>query len=350
MSEAIAEAHPNVALSKYWGKRPGGGNYPAVPSLSVTLAGLTTRTRVRFDESLVEDCLCLHPDGALENAEDRAERAAGKETVGEPRRRVVELLDRVRHAAGERRRAEIQSQNDFPTASGLASSASGFAALALAAVRAAGLDWDATRVSDLARRSSASAARSLFGGFVELPAAAEAPSVDCVLAAEPLAPCSHLPLAIIVGVTTAGHKSIGSTEGMRRTLDQSPYARAWLREAPRLHRRLREALLAGDFQTVGELSEASALAMHASAIAAGVMYWNGGTLEALKTVAALRRSGTLAYATIDAGPHVKVLTRPDDSAVVGAALKTTRGVMRVIEAFPGEGARLAAAGDREVAS
>ncbi|MDP9151946.1 MAG: diphosphomevalonate decarboxylase, partial [Myxococcota bacterium] len=331
MSEATAEAHPNVALSKYWGKRAGAGNYPAVPSLSVTLAGLTTRTSVRFDDSLADDRLRVHAGSALDPTEDRA----GKDTLGEPRRRVIELLDRVRHAAGERRRADIRSRNDFPTASGLASSASGFAALALAAVRAAGLDWDAARVSDLARRSSASAARSLFGGFVELRAAGVTPSADCVLAAQPLAPSGHLPLAIVVAVTTNAPKSIGSTEGMRRTMDRSPYAQAWLREAPRLHGLLREALLARDFERVGELSEASALAMHASALAAGVTYWNGGTLEALATVAALRRSGTLAYATIDAGPHVKVLTRPHDSAAVGAALKATSGVIRIIEAFPG---------------
>jgi len=327
-TEATAIAHPNVALSKYWGKREevagavglgagplsGPANIPAVPSLSVTLEGLTTRATVRFDTSLAEDRVTL--DGAAARGQARA--------------RVVDMLDRVRLVSGETRRAEVASRNDFPTASGLASSASGFAALALAVVRAARLDWDAARVSDLARRSSVSAARSILGGFVEL----DGP------VARQVAPRDHLPLAVLVCVTSEGPKMVGSTEGMRRTMERSPFARAWLDEAPKLHAALREALLARDFDKVGELAEASALAMHASAISAGVVYWNGATIEVLSTVRALRDAGTPAYATIDAGPHVKVLVRPEDVARVRPALESTAGVLRVIEARVGEGARL----------
>jgi diphosphomevalonate decarboxylase len=326
MSEACAIAHPNIALSKYWGKREGGGNYPAVPSLSVTLAGLQTSTRVRFDSSLQEDRLVLN-----------GERADSASHV-----RAVELLDRVRKASGESRRAEIRTRNDFPTASGLASSASGFAAMALAATRAAGLDWEVERVSDLARRSSASAARSLFGGYVELPAGAEDAGArgDAMLSAKAVAPADHLALAILVCVTTEARKTIGSSEGMRRTMAESPYARAWLEEAPRLHARLRDALLARDFVAVGELAEASSLAMHASAIAAGVTYWTGATLDAVAAVRALRAEGTQAFATIDAGPHVKVLARASEAARVRDAMAAAPGVLRVLEARPGERASL----------
>jgi diphosphomevalonate decarboxylase len=321
-TESTAVAHPNIALSKYWGKRAGGGKIPAVPSLSVTLAGLETRTHVAFDASLREDRFVLD----------------GHEADVEARARVVELLDRVRAASGERRRAAVRSKNDFPTASGLASSASGFAALALAASRAAGLAWDAPRISDLARRSSASAARSVFGGFVEL-ASGEPDARDAdLLAARPVAGADHLPLAILVCVTTEGAKAVGSSDGMARTMALSPYARAWLEEAPRIHARLREALLARDFQGVGELAEASAFAMHASAIAAGITYWNGATLEAIAAVRALRAEGTLAFATIDAGPHVKVLVRPEDAPRARSAMASVRGVLRILDARPGEGA------------
>jgi diphosphomevalonate decarboxylase len=329
MTEACAIAHPNIALSKYWGKREGGGNLPAVPSLSVTLAGLETRTRVRFDETLQEDRVVLNGERA-----DAATQA-----------RVAELLGRVRRVSGERRHAEVRTRNDFPTASGLASSASGFAALALAATRAAGLQWDAAQVSDLARRSSASAARSLFGGFVELLAGPVGGDPDddparLVLSAQSLAPPGHLAMTVLVCVTTEARKTIGSTEGMRRTMAHSPYARAWLEEAPRLHARLRDALLAKDFVAVGELAEASALAMHASAIAAGVTYWTGATLDAMAAVRDLRAKGTQAFATIDAGPHVKVLARANEAAHVRDAMRATPGVERVIEARPGEGAIL----------
>jgi diphosphomevalonate decarboxylase len=328
MSEACSIAHPNIALSKYWGKREGGGNYPAVPSLSVTLAGLETRTRVRFDSTLQGDRVVLNGERA-----DDATHA-----------RASELLDRVRRASGEKRHAEVRTRNDFPTASGLASSASGFAALALAAARAAGLAWTASQVSDLARRSSGSAARSLFGGFVELPAGPAVASVeaheDGMLAAQSLAPPGHLAIAVLVCVTTEARKALGSSEGMRRTMAESPYARAWLEEAPRMHARLREALLARDFAAVGQLAEASALAMHASSIAAGVIYWTGATLDALGAVRGIRAAGTQAYATIDAGPHVKVLARASEAARVRDAMCAVPGVERVIEARPGEGARV----------
>jgi diphosphomevalonate decarboxylase len=313
---AVAVAHPNIALSKYWGKREGAGNFPAVPSLSVTLAGLQTRTSVTWGAGRTSDRVVL----------------GGRELTGQESARHVALLDTVRRAAGTTQRADVESSNDFPTASGLASSASGFAALALASVRAAGLDWDSARVSDLARSASASAARSVFGGYVELPLGEAS--------ARPVAPASQLPLVVLVCVTAEGPKSVGSTDGMRRTMDRSPYARAWLEHAPRLHEELREALLAGDFEGVGLRAEASALAMHASAIAAGIVYWNGATLEALAAVRALREGGLPAYASIDAGPHVKVLVRPDDAARARKTMESVPGVKRVIEARPGEGARL----------
>jgi diphosphomevalonate decarboxylase len=329
MSEACSIAHPNIALSKYWGKREGGGNYPAVPSLSVTLAGLETRTRVRFDSTLQGDRIVLNGECA-----DAATHA-----------RASQLLDRVRVASGEKRHAEVRTRNDFPTASGLASSASGFAALALAATRAAGLAWSESQVSDLARRSSGSAARSLFGGFVELPAGpsrstAGATDEDVLLSAQSVAAPGHLAIVVLVCVTTEARKAVGSSEGMRRTMAESPYARAWLEEAPRIHARLREALLARDFPAVGQLAEASALAMHASAIAAGVTYWTGATLDALAAVRGIRAAGTQAYATIDAGPHVKVLARASEAARVRDAMSAVHGVERVIEARPGEAARL----------
>lgn len=324
MSEARGIAHPNVALSKYWGKRAGGGNFPAVPSLSVTLAGLETRTHVRFDASLRADRFTL--DGAPAGAEATA--------------RVSTLLDRVRRAAREDRRAEVHSTNDFPTSSGLASSASGFAALALTAARAAGLDWADARVSDLARQSSASAARSIFGGFVELEAGAEVAREGDFLAARSVASAGHLPLAVLVCVTTEAPKATGSSEGMRLTMDRSPYARAWLEQAPRLHARLRDALLARDFPAVGELAEASALAMHASAIAAGLLYWNAATVDALVAVRALRAEGVLAFASIDAGPHVKVLVLEPHVERARAAMTAAPGVQRVIAARVGESARI----------
>ena len=314
---ATAVAHPNIALAKYWGKREGEGNFPAVPSLSVTLSGLSTRTRVTFRAGLAADVLVLN----------------GEVATGEPLLRAVKLLDRVRAASKQAVFAEVTSDNDFPTAAGIASSASGFAAMALAATRAAALDWDVAKVSDLARQSSASAARSLFGGFVELDLGAAS--------ARQVAPCDQLDLRVLVCITGEGKKKdIGSTDGMRATAEKSPYYAAWLAHAPENFRALRDALRAKDFVTVGELAEASALAMHASAMAAGVVYFGGATLEALAAVRALRAKGTAAYATMDAGPHVKVLTRTEDAALVATWMRAIPGVSKVIETRPGDAARI----------
>jgi diphosphomevalonate decarboxylase len=325
-SWVLVEAHPNIALAKYWGKRRGTGNFPAVPSLSVTLDGLATTTRFAWVDG---------PSGARDELVINGEPAAGEALA-----KATKLFDRVRRAGGFSAVARVESTNDFPTASGLASSASGFAALAFAALRANGMDWNAERVSDLARRSSASAARSVFGGFVELDAGADDASDEVVLAARPVAPRDHVPLRVLVCVTTEGAKSLSSTEGMRATAATSPYYATWLAEAPRLCADLKAALLARDFAKMGELAERSALAMHASAIAAGAVYWSGVTIEALHAVRALRARGTAAFATMDAGPHVKVLVQEADAALAGTWLRAVPGVLRVIEASPGEGARV----------
>jgi diphosphomevalonate decarboxylase len=317
---ASAVAHPNIALAKYWGKREGEGNVPAVPSLSVTLSGMRTTTTVSFDATLVDDELVLNGDLVAANAR--------------PKVRATQLLDRVRAAASTSSRARVVSVNDFPTASGLASSASGFAALALAAVHAADLDWSAERVADLARRSSASAARSIFGGFVELDGG---PGDG---AARAVAPPNALDLRVIVAVTTEAEKSTSSTDGMKLTQATSPYYAAWVADAPESHRAMRAALLAGDFTRVGELAERSALAMHACAMAAGIVYVTGATLAALEEVRSMRASGLETYATIDAGPHLKCLVRAADVAAARARLESVPGVVRLIETTPGEGARL----------
>ena len=324
MSRGIALAHPNIALAKYWGKRVRAGNYPAVPSLSVTLSGMSTRTSVVLEGSLDAAVLVLN----------------GKEAHGEPLARAIELLDRLREASGESRRARVETSNDFPTASGLASSASGFAALALAGAHAMKLPWDAARISDAARRSSASAARSLFGGFVHLGAGAEVGPVSDVLAARPVAPESQLDVRVLVCVTSEAEKDVSSRDGMNRTAKESPYYGAWLVDAPAVCAEMERALLAKDLERVGALTERSAFAMHASAFAAGVRYMRAATLEVLDAVSALRRGGLAAWATMDAGPHVKVLVATSDASRATRELTSVPGVLRILETAPGQGARL----------
>jgi diphosphomevalonate decarboxylase len=179
----------------------------------------------------------------------------------------------------------------------------------------------------------------VLGGYVALRAGREG---EHALSAEVVAPADHLDLRVVVAVTHEGPKAVGSSEGMRHTVLTSPYFAAWVAHAPSLYARIHAALLRRDLGALGVAAEESALAMHASAIAAapGLIYWSGATLGALEQVRALRARGVAAWATIDAGPHVKVLTTSRDEARVIEAMEQVPGVLRTIATRPGPGAQL----------
>jgi diphosphomevalonate decarboxylase len=323
---ATAVAGTNIALVKYWGKRDAALNLPAAGSLSLTLDGLGTRTTVRFAPTLATDHVVL--DGAV--AEGRA--AA----------RVTAFLDLVRARAGVSARAEVTSVNTVPTASGLASSASGFAALAVAATHAAGMEASPAELSELARRGSGSAARSIFGGFVEMARGERADGRDAVARPLDAAGAAAWDVRLVVALTSAEAKAIGSTEAMERTARTSPYYAAWIASVDDDLTEARAAVARRDLERLGVVAERSALRMHASALAAdpGILYWNPATLAAIATVRALRAGGVPAFFTIDAGPHVKVLCATADAPAVVNALSTTPGVLRTVVASSGRGAHI----------
>ncbi len=316
--EASARACANIALAKYWGKADVQRNVPAVPSVSLTLDQLLTETRVRFDRSLGADVVRLDGRRATEAEADR----------------VIVMLNRVRREARLRVKARVSSHNHFPTAAGLASSASGFAALAAAASAAAGIGFNARRLSALARASSASAARSIYGGFVELPAGSRG---DVELAARQVAPPEHWNLRLVVALTEPGQKKVGSTEGMERSRKTSPYYQAWLEQAPKWSRKIKRAIKERELDTLGAAMEQSTLAFHCCAITSDppIIYWAPATLAALATVRGLRGRGVSVWATMDAGPHVKALCAASDASRVRQALDRTQGVTRSWVAKPG---------------
>lgn len=318
---ATAQAQPNIALVKYWGKQDTAANVPAVPSLSVTLDSLWTRTRVRFHEELTCDELSLN----------------GDPDHGKPRQRVSACLDRLRRVCGRQLWASVDSENNFPTGAGLASSASGFAALVTAACSALGADLDPARRSSLARQSSGSAARSIFGGFVEL-ALAGAP--DPV--ARPLLNASEWPLTVLVAVTSTTAKATGSSTGMTLTAASSDYYGAWVDTAEKDFAEGRAAIMAQDFEALASVSERSCLKMHGLMLSAqpGLIYWNGATVECLHRIRELRRRGTAVFFTVDAGPQVKALCLPESAAAVQATLSEVPGVSEVLESALGAGARV----------
>ena len=316
-----ARACANIALVKYWGKRDAALNLAAADSLSLTLDALTTETTVAFDDSLAADQLVLDNQPAKPDDVERVSR----------------FLDLVRAEAGVPIKAKVTSRNDFPTASGLASSASGFAALALAATRAAGLTLEPKALSILARRGSGSAARSIFGGFVRMRTGSR--SEDGY--AEPVAavaPGFLEQLRMIVAVVGGGVvKTHGSRDAMDHTAATSPMYRAWLDVVPKDLVTAEAAIAKGDLEALGALAEANALAMHASAIAArpSILYWQPATLGILAEVRGLRSSGQPAWATMDAGPHVKILTTAAAAELVQNALVDNAGVTAFTISAPG---------------
>jgi diphosphomevalonate decarboxylase len=325
MTEATAVAGTNIALVKYWGKRDEALNLPATGSLSLTLDRLGTRTRVAFDGG--------------EGGRDRVT-LDGLPAAEKVAARVTAFLDRVRALAETSARATVETHNSVPTASGLASSASGFAALAVAAARAAGLELSPTELSVLARLGSGSAARSIFGGFVEMVRGARADGSDA--AAHPIEAGAGWEVRLVLALTATGEKALGSTAAMRRTAETSPFHHAWLAGVDGDLAAARAAVAAHDLEALGAVAERSALRMHADALGADppILYWNPATLAAMARVRALRAAGTPAFFTIDAGPHVKVLCAARDADLVAQALDGTVGVLRTLIAKPGPGAQI----------
>jgi diphosphomevalonate decarboxylase len=320
--QGTAVAHPNIALIKYWGKSDVEQNIPAVGSLSITLDGLTTTTSVSFDSDFEEDEFLLGG-------------RASPEMAG----RVTRCLDLVRERAGVRSRARVESDNDFPTAAGLASSASGFAALVTAADAALGAAIPRVELADLARRASGSAARSLFGGFVELRLTPDGPRpTETGQILEP----SDWPLRVAVAVTETGAKEIGSTEGMVRTERTSPYYAGWVKSSEEDLAEARSAIARRDFEALADVSESSCLKMHAVMLSArpGLVYWNGTTVECIRRVRKLRADGLPVFFTVDAGPQVKAVCAPEAFERVAADLAAIEGVQQVLASGLGEGARV----------
>ncbi len=310
-SSATCEARANIALVKYWGKRDDALNLPAAGSVSITLDGLVTRTTVRIDSDLAADRLVIN----------------GRES--DPRR-ITAFLDFVRELAGCSPVAEVISENNFPTGAGLASSASGFAALAGAASAAMGLQLDNTALSVLARRGSGSAARSIHGGFVRMHAGTAPDGSDAC--AEALHDADHWPLQVVIAITDSQPKAVDSRDGMNRTRATSPYYPAWLAGVDADIEQAVAAIAERDFGALAAVSEHSALKMHASALAArpGLWYLHPATVACMNRIVELRADGVPVFFTMDAGPQVKAVCEPGHADQVAAALAGVDGVQRVL--------------------
>lgn len=314
--QASAIAHPNIALVKYWGKRDVQRNLPAVSSLSVTLDTLQTGMRVTFGAGRRDT---LEVNGAEAPAMQQ---------------RVSQCLDRM--AGTDRPTAAVTSESNFPIGAGLASSASAFAALVVATNAALDLGHDRLTLARIAGASSGSAARSLFGGLVELDAG------DDRIGLVQVAGAGDWPLAVVVAITDESTKPLGSGEAMIRSAETSPFYPAWLEHQAADLEAARQAIATSDFAALGDIAEHNCLKMHSVMWTSRppIVYWNAATVACMESVRLLRTQGHPVFFTIDAGPQVKAVCRPESVQAVAAALKAMPGVQGTMITGVGEGARL----------
>ena len=298
IGSAVSSAHPSLALIKYWGKQDGTRNIPATPSLAVTLDGLTTKTRVDINRPVDGR---EEPDRVfLEGILQREDRFAPFFTG------FRKLTDTMKPGMG-RFIVTAHSSSDFPTASGLASSASGFAALSCACAAAADLELSAEELSAMARIGSASAARSIYGGFTRLDAGS--------LIAEPLYGENWWPdFRIIVLELEKGPKNLSSRQAMERTRLNSPYYQAWIDDSELLMDRSLDALRGRDLDALGPLIRNSYLRMFATMFAADppIIYWKPISLAIIQLCDIMRSEGFSIWETMDAGPQVKLFCLKND--------------------------------------
>ncbi|MBT8492883.1 MAG: diphosphomevalonate decarboxylase [Deltaproteobacteria bacterium] len=314
-------APSNIAFIKYWGTRDEESTLPYNPSISMTLSTCISRCTVEHLPGTDSVEVLWRRRGELAPAP--ANFASG----------VERHLARLRESFGVPGGFRVAAENSFPTAAGMASSASGFAALTLATAGALGRELESAEASILARRSgSGSAARSVLGGYVEWPSQSGSEE------AEQIAPAADWPLSNVVAVVSSEPKAISSREGHRRA-PGSPLFDGRMQAIPDRLRTVRQAIEERNISLLGPTIEEEAIELHMIAMSSSppIVYWTAGTLSVLRHVRALRDAGLSAYATIDAGPNVHVICPSEEEANVARALGQLDDVETVIRDRVGPG-------------
>ncbi len=325
---AAARAGSNIAFVKYWGVRahPPAAGLPLNSSISMTLREAVSTTRVAFRPagSPGGDSLLLN----------------GRPGPPEALARVSRVLDEVRRRAGLRAPAQVESVNNFPTSAGVASSASGFAALALAAARAAGLPCAPQDLVDLALTGSGSACRSLYGGYVLWEASSDREATGNPV--RQIASEEYWPLVDLVAVVSRRAKKVPSSQGHLLAWT-SPFLEARIAQTGKAVRVVEKAILDRDFETLGKAMEADALSMHAVMMTSSpsLLYWLPETVAVMRKVRHLREQDRYPCAfTIDAGPNVHVIALPEAAPAIRRELERVPGVEEVLFCTTGGGPAL----------
>jgi diphosphomevalonate decarboxylase len=303
MKKVTAEAPANLAFVKYWGKKNAEFRLPTNNSLSVNLSNAKTTTTVEFDPSYLEDEITVVGDNS------------GK--AGEFNKRIITHLDRIRSMAGVATKAKVTTQNSFPSSVGIASSASGFAALTTAATAALELELNSQELSALARLGSGSACRSIPDGFTEWVAGNNDQDSYAIQVAGP----DYWDLRIVTVVVSKKAKKLSSTDGHSLAM-ASPFFETRLDTMQKRLDTVRGAILDRDFTLFGQQSEMEAISFHIIAMTSpiqtdqgwlsGAYYWLPESLALMLGVQEQRQQGLEVYFTLDAGPTVHLLCLEKD--------------------------------------
>ncbi|TPR16800.1 diphosphomevalonate decarboxylase [Apilactobacillus timberlakei] len=282
-----ARAHTNIALVKYWGKKDEKLIIPNNSSISLTLDEFYTETTVNFDDNLHQDIMYL----------DNKKVDSIKS--------ITNFMNIVRNLSNINKFAKIISYNHVPTSAGLASSASGFAALAAAASKAAGLYLDNKELSKLARRGSGSATRSIYGGFAEWKKGTNDENSYAVSIQNPV----KMDINMIAIILDNQPKKISSRKGMKISVNTSPYYDSWEKQTTKDLETVKNAIYNNDFTVLGKTAELNSMRMHSLTLSSdpSYLYLNKDSLLVINHIKALRDKGIECYYTMDAGPNVKII-------------------------------------------
>ena len=320
MKKATAVASSNIAFTKYWGRKDEKLRLPMNGSIAMSLSNLLTTTTVEFDEGLEEDEITV-------NNEKRE-----KETV-----KVSKHLDRIRKLAGINTFAKVVSVNSFPTATGLSSSASGFAALTVAGAAAAGLNLSDKELSILARQGSGSACRSISPGIVEwLDADTSEGSY-----AKTIFPKEHWDIADVVAVVSEGRKEI-STSDAHEEANSSPFMKVRVEGMKEKNKLLKQIIARRDFREFGEFIESEALELHAIYITQkpALIFLMPNSLLLMKLCKKWREEGLPVYFTVNTGQDIHLIVETKNIKILENKLAEISEVKEVIVNHPGEGTKL----------
>ncbi|UQS85706.1 diphosphomevalonate decarboxylase [Apilactobacillus apisilvae] len=287
-----ARAHTNIALTKYWGKKNEQLIIPNNSSISLTLDEFYTDTTVQFIDELSNDVIYLNDKLLSDN------------------NKIIKFMDIVREKAGISTFAEIHSYNHVPTSAGLASSASGFAALAAAASKAAGLDLNEIELSRLARLGSGSATRSIYGGFAKWKKGNDDKTSYAVSVQDPV----KMDIRMIAIVLNNSPKKISSREGMKISVETSPYYESWIKQTNDDLKTVENAIKDNNFTILGKTAELNSMRMHSLTLSSdpSYLYLNNDSLTVIHAVKNLRKNGIECYFTMDAGPNVKIICQSNN--------------------------------------